>query len=364
MATAFDRWEKDPFFYAAEEVQESSDRMESVYRRWMIHEKRPGGGVKDLSAAELRRELHTALGTAKWQLEELERAVKSSDHALSSGEDTVTRHSDFIVAISSKISMVEKALKELNVEDRRSALEWVRLDEIERDELALFLSYPKSKVEKVLPTSSGDFPEAEHIMNGESSVSLNCCQSNNFNTLDMKEGKMKDHQSVASACADLGVWKTSVSTERSPHKLLNEQPPPRIFNLSQFRTVEAITKPNWYRNGFRKCRILSNEDMMETIPLQNNQLSRDMDACYAKSKSCLSDCTDESYNKQLYGWLGAFQRQIQRSQYHVQYRRPIQMIIWTIVTVFLIAWLMLKALLNESRVAYASGFQWTIILSL
>lgn len=26
MATAFDRWEKDPFFYAAEEVQESTDR--------------------------------------------------------------------------------------------------------------------------------------------------------------------------------------------------------------------------------------------------------------------------------------------------------------------------------------------------
>jgi len=26
MATSFDRWEKDPFFNAAEEVQESSDR--------------------------------------------------------------------------------------------------------------------------------------------------------------------------------------------------------------------------------------------------------------------------------------------------------------------------------------------------
>lgn len=26
MATSFDRWEKDPFFSAAEEVQESADR--------------------------------------------------------------------------------------------------------------------------------------------------------------------------------------------------------------------------------------------------------------------------------------------------------------------------------------------------
>lgn len=87
MASAFDRWEKDPFFYAAEEVQESADRyqislgiqfcsvpflkkrdgllwlfhfcrMESAYRRWM-HEK---------EGAEVRRELHIALGTAKWQV--------------------------------------------------------------------------------------------------------------------------------------------------------------------------------------------------------------------------------------------------------------------------------------------------------
>jgi hypothetical protein len=31
MATSFDRWEKDPFFLAAEEVQESADRY-ALYR--------------------------------------------------------------------------------------------------------------------------------------------------------------------------------------------------------------------------------------------------------------------------------------------------------------------------------------------
>lgn len=30
MASSFDRWEKDPFFTAAEEVQESADRLEPV----------------------------------------------------------------------------------------------------------------------------------------------------------------------------------------------------------------------------------------------------------------------------------------------------------------------------------------------
>lgn len=31
MASSFDRWEKDPFFSAAEEVQESADRYHFVY---------------------------------------------------------------------------------------------------------------------------------------------------------------------------------------------------------------------------------------------------------------------------------------------------------------------------------------------
>ncbi|KAF0922022.1 hypothetical protein E2562_023982 [Oryza meyeriana var. granulata] len=44
MATSFDRWEKDPFFPAAEEVQESADRMESVYRIW-VQPCRTGAGA-------------------------------------------------------------------------------------------------------------------------------------------------------------------------------------------------------------------------------------------------------------------------------------------------------------------------------
>jgi hypothetical protein len=107
MATSFDRWEKDPFFLAAEEVQESADRyalyrflfvlidlryvpvpalmdlvfvgahsrrMESVYKIW-VQERSGAGGPEaaaalrgEVSAVELRRELHTALGTAKWQV--------------------------------------------------------------------------------------------------------------------------------------------------------------------------------------------------------------------------------------------------------------------------------------------------------
>ncbi|KAL6995411.1 hypothetical protein U1Q18_005548, partial [Sarracenia purpurea var. burkii] len=64
MASHFDRWEKDPFFSAAEEVQESADRMESTYRTWIYSMKESSSMW---NSEELRRDLLTALGTTKWQ---------------------------------------------------------------------------------------------------------------------------------------------------------------------------------------------------------------------------------------------------------------------------------------------------------
>lgn len=104
MATSFDRWEKDPFFSAAEEVQESADRygiiegfvvpflllvilfwtlddsnvvvaspfcrLESIYWQWIQERKQASKlrGRREFASAELHRELRTALGTAKWQV--------------------------------------------------------------------------------------------------------------------------------------------------------------------------------------------------------------------------------------------------------------------------------------------------------
>lgn len=340
MATAFDRWEKDPFFYAAEEVQESADRLESVYRQWLIHEKKPTGGVADSPVTVLRRELSTALGTAKWQLEELERAVRSCDHSLSAGESTVARHSDFIVAISSKISIVENALKEMNQEEvGRSDLTWVRLDEGERDELALFLSPPKTETEVVVPSPS--FHESGSRMNGETSVCFSTpCTSNDSSPPEMKGENRNGHRRVASSCSDLGLWKISISSERSPRKE-PALPIARILSLAELRTMETSTKPKWYRYGFRKWKVISNESLEEKLPFRNHHL-RGMDICYEKSKSCLSDWDDESYSKQLHGWFGAFQRRIQRSQYQIQYGRPTQIIVWTFATVLLVVILVLR----------------------
>ncbi|KAK8630220.1 hypothetical protein V6N13_079023 [Hibiscus sabdariffa] len=136
VANSFDLWQKDAFFSAAEEVQESADIMESAYRVW-IKQKREGLKAED--SVELCRELQTALGTAKWQLEEFERAIRLS-HGHRSDDITATRHEQFISAIESQISRVEVALKEAFSKEGKQPLQWVNLDEEECDDLAIFLS--------------------------------------------------------------------------------------------------------------------------------------------------------------------------------------------------------------------------------
>ncbi|KAG4186127.1 hypothetical protein ERO13_A08G023208v2 [Gossypium hirsutum] len=125
VANSFDLWKKDAFFSAAEEVQESADIMESAYRMWIKERKE---GLRTGDSVELCRELQTALGTAKWQLEEFERAIRLS-HGHRSDEITATRHKQFISAI-------EKAF----IKEGKQPLQWVNLDEEECDDLAIFLS--------------------------------------------------------------------------------------------------------------------------------------------------------------------------------------------------------------------------------
>ncbi|CAA0837306.1 Syntaxin/t-SNARE family protein [Striga hermonthica] len=111
--------------------------MESAYRTWLRARKE--GLVPPQHLDELGRELQMALGTAKWQLEEFERAVRMSYR--SHGDDiTVNRHTQFVSAIEDQISNVETAFKESFNENGRKPFRWVNLDEQECDDLALFLS--------------------------------------------------------------------------------------------------------------------------------------------------------------------------------------------------------------------------------
>ncbi|CAI9298145.1 unnamed protein product [Lactuca saligna] len=135
VANTFDLWQKDIFFSAAEEVQASADIMESAYRTW-VRQKREG--ISSIAVDELCRELQTALATAKWQLDEFQRAVRMSYRNID--EIRSTRHEQFVSAIATQISGVEEALKEYFSDGVRKPLRWVNLDEDERDDLAMFLS--------------------------------------------------------------------------------------------------------------------------------------------------------------------------------------------------------------------------------
>ncbi|XP_013622075.1 PREDICTED: uncharacterized protein LOC106328223 isoform X1 [Brassica oleracea var. oleracea] len=133
VAKSFDLWQKDVFFSAAEEVQQSADTMESAYRLW-IKEKRESGRVS-VESDHLCNELQAALSTAKWQLEEFERAVRLS-HGRCRDDTTLTRHKQFVSAIENQIHRVQSALSE----NGEQPLRWVDLNKEERDDLAMFLS--------------------------------------------------------------------------------------------------------------------------------------------------------------------------------------------------------------------------------
>lgn len=351
MATSFDRWEKDPFFLAAEEVQESADRMESVYRVWV--QERSGGDSEAASvtggptAAQLRRELHTALGTAKWQLDELARAVRSNDLVMSAGKDTRARHDDFVTAIGYRILEVENYLKESNLADGRGPLSWVHLDEDERDDLAAFLSAsPFQQKDKVVTIpSAGDIEVGSNAARMKNDISTDSSKDSAGST-DLISGRAKEdlhrgHRRAASASADIGSWSMSIPNEcEGTTEQLSDGsdklPLHKIVKTCALTsTLQSKTRTKW-KNGAVRWAGSNQQDVEEAIPLNTSQLSQGLEECFERNKSCLSTCDEHTYNKKLHGWLGALRRQLQRSQYQIQYGHHIQLIVLALAALVII----------------------------
>ncbi|KAJ9567565.1 hypothetical protein OSB04_003531 [Centaurea solstitialis] len=337
MASHFERWEKDPFFAAAEEVQESADRMESTYRTLLHALKEPSAWKTD----ELRRDLRTALGTAKWQLEEFERAVEH-DYSKSSSNNAKTRHGEFISAMENQISRVERCLDESAVATGKPPRPWVRLNEGESRELALFLSGSASYGnEKPAEVSFNDDQRQKRQVLEQSTpeCSKNLSRPVGRGLVESHGNKVSGHRRTASAGADLGALKIVVADDVSLHGVdgKTEQPPRKIPSFSGFLNtlgLESASKLKWSKNGYRKLELIDHRHEAD-IQLPETQLvSRGTNACYERSKSCL-ESSDDCYRKQLYGWYGAIQRQFQRSQYYVQYSRPTQMVLWALALIFL-----------------------------
>lgn len=330
MASSFDRWEKDPFFSAAEQVQESADRMESSYRTW-IHAKRDASSI--WNAEEFLRDLQTAVGTTKWQLEVFEKAVKSSYVSIS-GDDGRDRHQEFIIAIDNRISRIENSMHESTISEGKASLPWVRLEEGECNELALFLTRPSIMVPSMDKKKTGAHEIDNELLPGCSTDSR--C-SNEWGSGETVMENPHSHRRAASASPDVGAWKISVVDGSCPQSSSSgqpEMPPRKVPSYSGLlNTVKSASKLKWSKNGFRKWKIADRHAESHTKLLQPSLPTRGINACSEKMKSSLDDC-DDCYEKQLYGWYGAIQRLFQRSQYQMQYH-PMQVMVWVLLFLFL-----------------------------
>ena len=135
------------------------------------------------------------------QLEEFEKAVKQS-YSQFSCDDTKARHRDFITAMESQVLRVEKCLDESVGVTGKPPRPWVRLDEGESDELALFLS-------------------------GKPAVAVE-------NTSN--ENKFNKHRRTASAGADIGSWNITIDDDVYAGGVdeKTEQPPRKIPSFLGF----------------------------------------------------------------------------------------------------------------------------------
>ncbi|KAJ8754771.1 hypothetical protein K2173_012160 [Erythroxylum novogranatense] len=145
MASSLHQWESDPLFSAAEVVQDSADRMESVFRlleheQSLVHGDHPDPRL--LTSIEYhKRDLATILETAKWQLEDFERAVCLSTVDKSrASEDVISRHRQFIRAIKEHITHVEESMQDQSMVDFTRNFARIDLSERDRDLLQLFLT--------------------------------------------------------------------------------------------------------------------------------------------------------------------------------------------------------------------------------
>ncbi|WOK95023.1 hypothetical protein Cni_G03728 [Canna indica] len=350
--SSFDQWQKDVFFTAAEEVQESADVLESLYRMWTRNLK---DGFSSDTSDELHGELHIALGTAKWQLEEFEKAVRLSHEAYPSEDNTINRHKQFIAAIASQVSRIEKALRE----ERKHPLRWVQLDSEEQDDLALFLSAVPHNWQETRDKGSecnklysqGTIkPESVRGLKNTASVS-----NDGWHAVEMatRESLRRKDNEVCSDVDQLnGLRRTSSSVDVVAWKIVvaddadvDSKSVERTEMANHASILSSLsTRLRWFRNSLGKAKSEENPqlrnrlsnylDLMEVAPLAQG-LSRLTD----RSRSCFDSFKEDfkaSSSQQLAMRIGGFQRKIPGSQYYMQISRSLRIIFLLLLSAILI----------------------------
>ncbi|CAM8955285.1 unnamed protein product [Rhodiola kirilowii] len=148
MASDLRGWETDPLFAAAEVVQDSADRMETIYRLVLHESSLIEGDHPDsvvFSSLKLhRRDLLTAIETTKWQdiLEDFDKAASLSIIKSNSctREVLVARYMQFLEAIREQICEIEKNLDYASLRDSIADTSHDNLNTQDEDSLEFFLS--------------------------------------------------------------------------------------------------------------------------------------------------------------------------------------------------------------------------------
>lgn len=215
------------------------------------------------------------------QLEEFERAVNSS-YTNTSLDDAKDRHCDFITAMRSQILKTETDLNKSAVSAGKPPLPWVRLNEGESDELALFLSGSTASRDKssakvhaqdqlpLKPLDADNENEPQRLKNSPASLQ--------FAQVEPRQEKFHGHRRTASASADIGNWNIAVDDDvslQSSAGAHREPPPRKIPSFSGFlNTMEYASKLKWPNSGYRKLKLPDRQQDADTALLQPQHLPK------------------------------------------------------------------------------------------
>ncbi|XP_057767282.1 uncharacterized protein LOC130987688 isoform X2 [Salvia miltiorrhiza] len=268
VANSFDLWQKDTFFSAAEEVQQSADIMESAYRVWLKSRKE---GLISQHLDKLNRELQMALGTAKWQLEEFERAVCLS-HRNNGDDITVTRHREFVSAIEDQISRVETALKDSLEVEGKKPFRWVNLDKEESDDLAHFLSGTPGTSQTI---KNGRINVGAPVTSSFCKTSLD--EDHIHGSLELQEREVLETEDKISYRADqspsnLRAW---TSPDRHALEIVVDTDDRETDELVEATPKEKCSKPLiWRSRGeiYRRAKEVKSQTQVKLINWINNHL--------------------------------------------------------------------------------------------
>ncbi|CAL4997766.1 unnamed protein product [Urochloa decumbens] len=344
-----EQWQKDGFFAAAEEVQESADLMESIYRTWM-RERSNCSSSEEVD--DLQRELQTALGTAKWQLEQFERAVSSSNDKYSLEEGTVARRRQFVVAIEDQISRVEKEINGSSIDNGRQGFNWVKLDDEERDDLVAFLSAPAEFYSEMMSTDSSC-----HIPSRQKNlpIGMNDHKDGALIIKDIHEVPPRQISSVKSDVCGLadklhcqrtnlssgdGHWKIDIDNDMDVDRKLSPnavQASSQTTALSGIRrSTESLTRVRWFWNSLWKPK--SDEHRPLRYDMQNNLdlrvlslLTQRFNGLTERSRNYLTSWKDNSRISARTGGL-----HLQGQQQTIQFGRSIRITLLLVLSIFLI----------------------------